>query len=516
MSISFVFSAGATCGGQASLAPPGSFNSYECEVKGVRLLWYAGSTAAVTLLHPTVSGPPISSAVACLPAASPANLPKVKIASKQAVVARPQPPIRALQELGLDSVANIDDARSRARKMLPRKGGKKATNEAVMAPATRLKRLTVEDEFQDFVLSDLTVKNEKIWCVPCADNIVNHKSTILKHLKSDKHKDRRQLAKSRNASRLQMAHVVKEWFELNPSAPFQKLDEEVMLYRVCTIRDWLKAGLPLGALTGDIKARLEAGNFSLGSEGHFGQLVPILKLELSTKITKLLYSEEELWNAYDPEKEADVFGPCRPYSITFDGQSNLCEVMNLMQRTVVNFKPMTQCIRLSLLKGSQDHQQLARWILENLFRVKAEPTACLCATPDRAATNGAAVRLVQRTYPNIVHIGCQSHTLDHVGDHLDIPLLKEFSSALHALFGPLVTPPFVCMCSVLIASAAEKGAQCLGNILSSWASSGQRDSVLVAPRGIRVRRQERGWHRRQVCPHSPGARYLSSCQRAHG
>ena len=61
-----------------------------------------------------------------------------------------------------------------------------------------------------------------------------------------------------------------------------------MLYRVCTIRDWLKAGLPLGALTGDIKARLEAGNFSLGSEG---QLVPILKLELSTKITKFLYSE---------------------------------------------------------------------------------------------------------------------------------------------------------------------------------------------------------------------------------
>ena len=110
-------------------------------------------------------------------------------------------------------------------------------------------------------------------------------------------------------------------------------------------------------------------------------------LEQLTKIADCLHSVEELWNEYDSDREKYVFGPCRPFSATFDGQSNLCEVMNLMIRLVINFKPISLCVRLSLLKCSQDSKQLARWILENLARVKADPTACLAMTPDREAKN---------------------------------------------------------------------------------------------------------------------------------
>ena len=91
-------------------------------------------------------------------------------------------------------------------------------------------------------------------------------------------------------------------------------------------------------------------------------------LEQLTKIADCLHSVEELWNEYDSNRKKYVFGPCRPFSATFDGQSNLCEVMNLMIRLVINFKPISLCVRLSLLKCSQDSKQLARG--------KADPTAC--------------------------------------------------------------------------------------------------------------------------------------------
>ena len=53
---------------------------------------------------------------------------------------------------------------------------------------------------------------------------------------------------------------------------------------------------------------------------------------------------------------------------------------------------------------------------------------------DRAATNNVAVRTLKVLYPNCVDIGCFSHTLDHVGEKFQTPVLEEFLSAWISLF----------------------------------------------------------------------------------
>ena len=62
------------------------------------------------------------------------------------------------------------------------------------------------------------------------------------------------------------------------------------------------------------------------------------------------------------------------------------------------------------------------------------PTALLACTRDRAATNTVALRTLKVVYPNIVDIGCFSHTIDHVGGEFETPVLDEFISAWISLF----------------------------------------------------------------------------------
>ena len=46
----------------------------------------------------------------------------------------------------------------------------------------------------------------------------------------------------------------------------------------------------------------------------------------------------------------------------------------------------------------------------------------LAAMHDRASVNSVAVRTLKVLYPNVLNIGCFSHTIDHVGDNFDTPV----------------------------------------------------------------------------------------------
>ena len=50
----------------------------------------------------------------------------------------------------------------------------------------------------------------------------------------------------------------------------------------------------------------------------------------------------------------------------------------------------------------------------------------LAAMRDRASVNNAAMRTVAMFYPEMIDIGCFSHTINHVGEHFKIPHLHEF------------------------------------------------------------------------------------------
>lgn len=58
----------------------------------------------------------------------------------------------------------------------------------------------------------------------------------------------------------------------------------------------------------------------------------------------------------------------------------------------------------------------------------------LAVMHDRASINAAVVRIVKVVYPNMVDIGCISHTLDIVGDKFKTPNLNHFFTLRNSLF----------------------------------------------------------------------------------
>jgi len=53
---------------------------------------------------------------------------------------------------------------------------------------------------------------------------------------------------------------------------------------------------------------------------------------------------------------------------------------------------------------------------------------------DRAAVNETAVHTLKVVYPNLLSVGCFSHTIDGVGEHFNIPNVSEFITTWISLF----------------------------------------------------------------------------------
>ena len=53
---------------------------------------------------------------------------------------------------------------------------------------------------------------------------------------------------------------------------------------------------------------------------------------------------------------------------------------------------------------------------------------------DRASVNSVAMRTLSINFPNVLDIGCFSHTRDHVGEHFNTPILDEFMKTWISMF----------------------------------------------------------------------------------
>ena len=58
----------------------------------------------------------------------------------------------------------------------------------------------------------------------------------------------------------------------------------------------------------------------------------------------------------------------------------------------------------------------------------------VAAMHDRAAVNVVAMRTVSILYDGLMSVGCFSHTLDHVGEKMKVPILEEFTKLWISLF----------------------------------------------------------------------------------
>ena len=88
----------------------------------------------------------------------------------------------------------------------------------------------------------------------------------------------------------------------------------------------------------------------------------------------------------------------------------------------------------ALAKSLTDEEVAHQLIVSLTTELGIESEKLIAAMYDRASVNNVAIRTSSIVFPKVLDIGCFSHTLDHVGEHLKIPVLEEFLKSWINLF----------------------------------------------------------------------------------
>ena len=89
----------------------------------------------------------------------------------------------------------------------------------------------------------------------------------------------------------------------------------------------------------------------------------------------------------------------------------------------------------SMFVKSVTGEELARELISVLsVNYGISTQLLLAAMKDRTAVNETAIHTLKVVYPNLLSVGCFSHTIDRVGEHFNVPNLSEFITSLISLF----------------------------------------------------------------------------------
>ena len=124
----------------------------------------------------------------------------------------------------------------------------------------------------------------------------------------------------------------------------------------------------------------------------------------------------------------------RPVSLIYDG-THVAEAVVVILRFVDNQWTIQQrVVQLMLLAKFVNGEELAREIISILStQLQIQHHLLVASMRDRASVN-VAMQTVHVLYPKVFDIGCFSHTIDHVGEKFNSPVLKEFTFAWISLF----------------------------------------------------------------------------------
>ena len=92
------------------------------------------------------------------------------------------------------------------------------------------------------------------------------------------------------------------------------------------------------------------------------------------------------------------------------------------------------CWAIELLAKSMTGGEVAQQIIVILSTELGIAHYIVAAMRDRASVNDAAMRTIKVLYNQLTDVGCFSHTLDHVGDRMNTPVLNDFSEGWIGMF----------------------------------------------------------------------------------
>ena len=192
--------------------------------------------------------------------------------------------------------------------------------------------------------------------------------------------------------------------EVQPAGRQVSMEERV--YRAKVVEQFLKAGIPLRKID-SLRELLEENALRLTHSSHLFDYIAPLHLKEKQSIREQISG--------------------RDVSLIFDGTSRLGEALAILIRFCVGWSIKQKLVRLSMLAKSLSGNEIAREILTVLSTQLEIPSGNLLAIKrDRASVNNVAVSSIAIFYPSAIDIGCFSHTLSHVGEKFNAPVLAKF------------------------------------------------------------------------------------------
>ena len=274
-----------------------------------------------------------------------------------------------------------------------------------MSPADRVK---------EFPGECLEVKNGKLFCFACCEELSLKKSTVKSHLfAGNKHKaSKNSLARKEARERDIASYLTQYHKEEHPAGTSVSMEEHV--YRVRVVESFLGAGVPLAKVDG-LRSLLEENGLRLTHSAHLGQYIPPLLQQEKEKL------RSELDGAF--------------VSAIFDGTTRNGEALAVVVRFIKNWNIEQRLVRLSLLAKSVNGDELAREILTILStQLGVSSGKLLACMRDGASVNEKAMNTLSIMYPHVMNIVCFSHSLDLVGTKFVTPKLDKFMKHWFGIF----------------------------------------------------------------------------------
>ena len=294
---------------------------------------------------------------------------------------------------------------------LPQKRMKRPSASATSNPLS----VSPTQRVKEFKNKCVCVSGGKLFCQACREELSLKKSTIQLHVASSKHIAGKEKLVLKEKREIDIAQALQKYDDdVHPSG--ETLPDSIRIYRVKVLTTFLRTGVPINKID-EFRDLLEENAVRLAGRKPISDLIPFVL--------------NEEWR----QIKAEIVG--LPVAVIFDGTSRLGVALAIILR-FVDRSTLTihqRLVRVQLLTKSMTGEEVARELLSVLSTEYGIASSnLLAAMRDRASVNTVAVRMLKVLYPNLLDIGCYSHTIDHVGDNFDTPILHEFGILWVSLF----------------------------------------------------------------------------------
>lgn len=330
---------------------------------------------------------------------------------------------RAFNTLGVEREPCMEEVAARAPqlsahevgRLMPQKTTSKGTGTTwgmCGAHKTNQTKVELEQRVQMFPDQSLCVtvtpKGIMLFCQCCPKEIQNLMGTIKTHLASDRHKERLKKWLQKSTSDNRVAKFLHEYFKKNPNEKDASVNHELQVYRWRVVEACMHAGIPLKKID-RLRTLLERGGLALTSSAHMRSFVA--KIEA--------FEWETL---KDEVRGQDV-------CLIYDGTSRLGECTAVLLRWCSpSFQLEQRLIALRSVAKHMNGDTLGPFLIDVLGSLGVRSSSVVCLSRDSCATNGKAELSIKPILPRCDSMLCVSHTLSHCAEHVDLPVLKEFST----------------------------------------------------------------------------------------